>query len=79
MSAPAPEWDKTGWGWVLIDDGMTYIEAEAVRKWISRADPELAKKWEVNVDHMVRTGMEKASRKRSRWWSAWTTASLCGL
>jgi hypothetical protein len=66
---PVPDWDNTAW--VIIQDGVTYIEADAVGRWLDRASQgdfstrDLSKMWEDNVNHLVRYAIEKESKK---WW-----------
>jgi hypothetical protein len=55
-----------GDAWVIVQDGVTYVEADGVRRWLERADRDLARKWEANVDHLVRSGVERSTKRR--WW-----------
>jgi hypothetical protein len=69
--ASPPDWDNTAW--VTIQDGMTYIEADAVGRWLERASRgnlttrELPKLWEENVNQLVRHAIEKETKKWWRW------------
>lgn len=69
---PTPDWDNRAW--VIIQDGMTYIEADSVTRWLERASQgnlttrELPKLWEENVNHLVRHAIEKETKRGGDWW-----------
>jgi hypothetical protein len=67
--ASPPDWDNTME--VIIHGGITYVEADAVTRWLKRvaqgnlSTRDLPKIWDDNVNHVVRQGIEKETKK---WW-----------